>query len=106
MDACSPVVALQLSCSSSQPDDGLGDGNTSDDCVISPDGQVACVRAERSGGDPAGRTYTLSVTAVDECSNAATVVLGTVFVPHDRTSAPAGCGEGTLGRDALPWALD
>jgi hypothetical protein len=84
-DACSEEVAWELAdCLSSQPDDELGDGSTDEDCVVAADGQSACLRAERQGLDPAGRTYSLAARATDACGNvSAPVVVGTVRVPHD-----------------------
>lgn len=85
-DACSgPVTWLFANCVSDQPDDGLGDGHTSGDCVVAPDGTSFSVRAERQGGVPAGRTYSVGAVATDACGNeSAITVVGSVHVPHDR----------------------
>ena len=43
-----------------------------DDCVVAPDGSMACMRAERAGGGPeaqGGRRYTLEIIAIDTCGN-------------------------------------
>ena len=71
-------------CLSSQPDDGGGDGHTTDDCAIVNEGRGVCVRAERAGDDPAGRTYTITIEASDGCGNAAPAT-ATIYVPHDQS---------------------
>lgn len=70
---------------SNEPDNGLGDGNTTEDIVLVNDGDAGSmfkVRAERSGNG-VGRTYTFTYKATDSCGN---VGEGSaiVFVPHDR----------------------
>jgi predicted extracellular nuclease len=75
-----PVVTL-VSVVSSEPDEGLGDGDMPDDIVINPDGTFS-LRAERSGtGDD--RIYTITYEATDACGNS-TQATATVTVPHDR----------------------
>jgi hypothetical protein len=70
---------------SSEPDDGLGDGDTPSDLQGwlpgTPD-LAGEARAERSGAGP-GRTYTFSYEGQDAGGNSATCVLQ-VAVPHDR----------------------
>jgi predicted extracellular nuclease len=62
----SPTVTL-LSVTSSEPDDGLGDGDTANDIQMIDDTHFL-LRAERSGtGD--GRVYTLTYKATDACGN-------------------------------------
>ena len=84
-DACGgPVTWTITGCASNQPDNGLGDGNTEDDCLIAPDGQSLMVRAERQGGEPAGRDYAVEVVATDGCGNVSPPSTGAiVHVPHD-----------------------
>jgi hypothetical protein len=82
-DCLGPVTWSFADCASSQPENDIGDGNTGPDCMVSPDGEQVCVRAERQGGDPAGRTYSVGVVAMDACGNASQQVIGRVFVPHD-----------------------
>jgi len=86
-DACSDEISWVLDgCVSSQPNDDLGDGSTESDCLVAPDGESACLRSERQGLDPAGRSYALSIRATDACGNVSEpVVVGTVHVPHDST---------------------
>jgi hypothetical protein len=66
---------------SSEPDNGLGDGDTTGDTAITGD-LTGAVRAERSGKGT-GRTYTVTVTATD-CAGNETDFTAEVFVPHDR----------------------
>jgi hypothetical protein len=76
-----PTVEL-VSVESSEPDDGLGDGDTADDIVV-VDTYHVMLRAERSAlGE--GRTYTLTYKVTDACGNEAYTTV-TVFVPHDKS---------------------
>jgi hypothetical protein len=80
-----PMVQL-VSVTSSEPDNGQGDGNTTNDIVILSDFTMK-LRAERSGlGN--GRTYTITYTVTDASGNATTAKT-TVFVPHDKAQAIA-----------------
>ena len=79
-------------CSSDQPDNALGDGNTIDDCVLDADGQGFCARSERAGriaGRIAdGRRYDLDIRATDSCGNVSTSTeIGNVYVPRARSQA-------------------
>jgi len=74
-----PVVEL-VAVTSSQPDDGLGDGDTPDDIVILNDFTFK-LRAERMGTDE-DRIYTIIYSVTDACGNV-TFVTATVTVPHD-----------------------
>jgi probable HAF family extracellular repeat protein len=65
--------------SSSDPDNGIGDGDTAGDAVITGP-LTAKLRAERSG--PHDRVYTLSVQCTDEAGNIATATT-TVRVPKN-----------------------
>ena len=95
VDACDPdPVAATITCVSNQCDDAPcpahpgedGDGNTLNDCSYDPLTDRLTVRSERAGTDPAGRTYSLKMTAVDGCGNeSAPVVVFTVHVPHDQS---------------------
>jgi hypothetical protein len=86
-DACDTAPTWLLAgCASDQADDatGIGDGETTADCVVAPDGLSVNVRAERAGTGPHGRTYKLSIVATDACGNAsASTDIGTIHVPHD-----------------------
>jgi len=66
---------------SNEPVNGLGDGDTAPDWIITGDLTVN-LRAERSGiGN--GRIYTITVTCKDACGNSS-VGSTTVTVPHDQ----------------------
>ena len=75
-----------VSATSSEPDNGQGDGDTANDIqgftIGTPDvtGQL---RAERSGGGP-GRIYSLRYQSLDPAGNIG-VCTTTVVVPHDQS---------------------
>lgn len=73
-----PIIALE-SITSSEPDNGVGDGGTEADITVGADGSIL-LRAERSGTGP-GRIYTITYRAVDASGN---VGFGSaeVVVPH------------------------
>jgi Low-density lipoprotein receptor repeat class B len=79
------VVAVWLAdVTSSESDEGLGDGDQPDDIQDADLGSLdeeILLRAERSGNGP-GRAYTITLTAMDSAGNIATVST-TVAVPHD-----------------------
>jgi hypothetical protein len=75
-----------VSVSSSDPDLGRGDGNTSGDIqgfVIGTPDTSGFVRAERSGLGGA-RTYTAVYEGRDQAGNVASCSIVTTFVPHDQ----------------------
>jgi hypothetical protein len=80
-----PDHFLLRSVASSEPDDGLGDGDTPNDLqgwVPGAPDLAGEARAERSGAGP-GRTYTFSYEGQDVAGNSAMCVQR-VAVPHDR----------------------
>jgi len=81
--AQSPQVTL-VGITSSEEDDGLGDGDTSGDIEVRDDGSIY-LRAERSGTGT-GRVYTITYQAVDNSGNTA-ISSATVTVPHDQSSS-------------------
>jgi len=84
------------SCSSDQPDNGPGDGNTVDDCVLDEDVQGFCARVERAGMIKAGRRYDLDIEATDVCGNVSVATeIGNIHVPRDM-SAGLQCIDSTL----------
>ena len=77
-----PTVSL-VSVTSNEPDNGLGDGDTSNDIVVSNDSTLQ-LRAERSGLGQ-GRVYTVTYEAVDACGKA-TQASATVTVPKSQAA--------------------
>jgi hypothetical protein len=72
---------------SDEPDDALGEGNTSDDIVIGADCRSVQLRAERAGtGD--GRVYTV-ILRVRDSGGAVTRAEFEVSVPHSQNGDPA-----------------
>lgn len=100
-DLCDPgpLEVTVTRCQSSQPDDGIGDGNTREDCALLPGGKGFCVRAERAGGRPEGRRYLVELAAADSCGNATSLSVG-LYVPHD-SSPSLDCRRANAGR-SLP----
>ena len=82
-DNCDAVSAIScsLAAASSEPVDGLGDGDTSPDWFILG-AKALQLRAERSGTGP-GRLYTVTLTCTDTKSNSSSAPTG-VSVPHDK----------------------
>ena len=81
-DARDPSPSIRLErITSSEPENGIGDGDTNSDIVIEADGRIL-LRAERSGAGP-GRIYTIIYRAVDASGN---IGFGSadVVVPHSR----------------------
>ncbi len=78
-DVCDPAPAISCAASSNEPDDGLGDGDTTGDVQWA--GSGLSLRAERSALGQ-GRVYTLACTARDASGNAASAE-AQVTVPHD-----------------------
>jgi len=80
-DACSrPTPTCALTVASSEPANGLGDGDTAPDWAIRSATAVD-LRAERAGPEH-GRVYTITVTCSDDSRTSATTT--TVTVPHDQ----------------------
>lgn len=71
-----------ISVSSNEPINGIGDGNTSPDWIITGD-LTLLLRAERSGPNKNGRVYTITVQCADALGNASTTNVY-VTVPHDQ----------------------
>src|SRR6266545_4819327 len=81
---------------SDEPDDDLGDGNTSDDIVIGADCRSVQLRAERAGtGD--GRVYTVTLRVRDS-GGAVTRADFEVSVPHSQNGDPAVKGPTALNK--------
>ena len=87
----SPTTAIATptwefdACTSDQPDNGIGDGDTVNDCVLDADAQGFCARSERMGHVAAGRRYDLDITATDVCENVSDATeIGNILVPRDQ----------------------
>jgi hypothetical protein len=78
---CGAVTCVVDSITSSEPDNGLGDGDTASDWQI-VDAHHVRLRAERAGGGP-GRVYTIHITCTDGYGHATSSSV-TVTVPHNR----------------------
>lgn len=86
MDSCDPDPTVTLlSLTSSEPDNGQGDGNTVDDiqeAEVGTDDRSFLLRAERMGGGT-GRIYTATYNATDAAGNSTDGVVE-ILVPHDQ----------------------
>ncbi|MEQ2008138.1 MAG: HYR domain-containing protein, partial [Limisphaerales bacterium] len=80
-EAVSEVTGRILSVTSNEPDNGLGDGDTGGDIVITGAGTVS-LRAERAANGT-GRIYTILFEAKDATGNASTKTV-TVSVPKNQ----------------------
>lgn len=75
-----------LSIYSDEPENSVGDGNTTDDIVILGDSSFK-LRSERQGGGN-GRVYGVSFAVSDNAGNT-TKAICYFAVPHDQSGAPA-----------------
>jgi probable HAF family extracellular repeat protein len=80
-DLAGPVTISGPTVSSNEPIDGLGDGDTSPDWIITGAGGIQ-LRAERSGTGN-GRVYTVTYVVTDQSGNS-TTVSATVLVPKSQ----------------------
>jgi hypothetical protein len=81
-DDCDPTPDCAISSvSSNEPVNGLGDGNTDPDWVVTS-ASTLLLRAERSGTGR-GRTYTIGVRCLDDAGNASAATTA-VTVAHDQ----------------------
>ena len=86
-DSSGGPVTLSATVSSNEPQDGLGDGDTSPDWtepVIDQENGIIVLklRSERSGAGE-GRIYTITITATDESNNSSQASVE-IIVPHDK----------------------
>jgi hypothetical protein len=81
-DTCSSTTWKIIKVTSNEPVNGLGDGDTGPDWVITGDHTVK-LRAERSGKGK-GRIYTITIQATDTSGNLSQARDVTVTVPHDQ----------------------
>lgn len=81
-DICDPNPTISLvSIKSNEPDNGIGDGNTSNDIIIINNFTFR-LRAERSGTG-SGRIYTITYRAIDASGNSATMTVE-IEVAHNQ----------------------
>jgi hypothetical protein len=86
-DVCDPSPAVRVRrISSSEPDNGLGDGDTSHDVIYGDTG--FCLRSERRGGGT-GRTYSVELEARDASGNLSTRTIEVAVPPHHTPDCPA-----------------
>ncbi|HWJ90796.1 MAG TPA: T9SS type A sorting domain-containing protein [Flavisolibacter sp.] len=78
---CAGPVNCQLTVSSNEPVNGIGDGNTAPDWIVL-DAHRVQLRSERAG-PLNGRVYTITIGCTDPRNNAS-VAMTTVTVPHDQ----------------------
>lgn len=64
---------------SDEPEEGAGDGNTTEDIVLAADSRSVKLRSERGGGNK-GRVYTITFEVSDASGNVGTAT-ATVTVP-------------------------
>ncbi|MBI2514374.1 MAG: HYR domain-containing protein [Opitutae bacterium] len=81
-DAGGAVTYRIVSVTSSEPDNGLGDGDTANDIAVTG-AMTVNLRAERSGNGN-GRTYTITVEAKDAAGNTSTSTVA-VVVPKNQS---------------------
>lgn len=79
-DNCPGPISCVLTVTSNEAGNGLGDGNQSPDWIVVNDHLVK-VRAERSGTNKNGRTYSIVVACTDQYGNTGKDT-ATVWVPH------------------------
>jgi hypothetical protein len=86
-DHCGNATWRIVSITSNEKEDAKGSGNTAPDWIITGDA-TAKLRAERSGGNKAGRIYTITLEATDASGNVSEPAAVTVTVPHSAGKAP------------------
>ena len=91
VDNCDPDVGVGgvriTGVSSDEPENSVGDGNTTVDIVIAADCQSVQLRSERTG-DGNGRVYTITFEVTDASGNVGTAT-AKVTVPHSQSGAAA-----------------
>ena len=88
-DACSEVAVTLVSVTSNEPDNGIGDGNTTNDIQgveAGTEDYSFMLRAERAGGG-SSRIYSIVYSVTDDAGNDGADASAEVVVPHDRGNA-------------------
>jgi HYR domain len=89
-DTCDPSVNIDsvriASVASDEPENSIGDGNTTDDIVIAGDCKSVQLRSERIGSGN-GRVYTITFKVTDASGNVSTAT-AKVTVPHSQNGSP------------------
>ncbi len=94
-DNCTDLTADDIiidDVSSDEPQNGTGDGNTTDDIVISEDCKTVQLLSERQGGGN-GRVYTINLAVADEHGNIGVAEIK-AEVPHDKGKKGAPIDDG------------
>ena len=73
VDNCPGPISCEISVTSNEPENGLGDGDQSPDWQITDDHHIK-LRAERSGTGN-GRVYTIHIACTDQYGNTGTAVI-------------------------------
>jgi hypothetical protein len=103
-DTCDPApVVVLASVVSNEPDNDIGDGDTTNDVMLGGNDLVFQLRAERQGPG-SGRVYTATYTATDASGNF-TDALVMITVPHDMGQGKGTCDlKNKAAKDALKAA--
>lgn len=80
-DACSGVTNQIVSVTSNEPVNGVGDGDTAPDWIVT--GHLSLLLRSERAGPGSGRVYTIIVRSADAAGNSTTAST-TVSVPHDQ----------------------
>jgi hypothetical protein len=90
-DLCDPGVSINsvviASVSSDEPNNSVGEGDTTNDIVIAPGCKSVQLVAERTGGGN-GRVYTITFKVTDSSGNSTTAT-AKVTVPKSQNGNPA-----------------
>jgi len=104
-DSTDDIDVILYSISSSEPDNGKGDGNKNNDiqnAQVGTDDRAFQLRAERSGNGP-GRIYTATYRATDLSGNF-TDGVATIEVPHDQGNNNGQHGSSSLNSQTIEEA--
>ena len=105
-----PALSIDVICESDQCDNAPcpehpgqdGDGDTINDCTYDAQTDILCARAERAHTNLEGRTYTVTISAADNCTNQTEELAMTVHVPWDSCDECV-FGDGFESGDTTRW---